>query len=145
MKSNTPLNPSSSPRMFRRSCGAALVAVSLLLGQMAQAALFLTEPFSYPAGALGVSPANGTWDTTAKTAINVTATGLTGPAGFPAAAGNDITIGNSGHDQQNFNTFTSSGTIGSGTVYACFLLKVTATGSMRSVDTTTSLKHCIEF
>ncbi|TAL00706.1 MAG: hypothetical protein EPO07_09340, partial [Verrucomicrobia bacterium] len=116
----------------------ALALTALLASPPARATLYLTEPFSYPAGALGVSPANGTWDTTTKSAINVTATGLTGPAGFPAAGGNDVTIGNTGHNQQNFNTFTSSGTIVSGTVYACFLLKVTSSGSMRSSDTTTS-------
>ena len=115
-----------------------LIATALLILRSAQAALYLTEPFSYTAGALGTSPANGTWDTTVKSAINVTATGLTGPAGFPTAGGNDVTLGNTGHNQQNFNTFTSSGTIVSGTVYACFLLKVTSTGSMRSADTLTS-------
>ncbi len=110
-------------------------AVSLLLWQSAQAALYLAEPFNYTAAALA---GNGTWDATARTAINVTATGLTGPTGFPAAAGGDVTIGNSGHNQVNFNTFTSPGTIVGGTVYACFLLKVTSNGSMRSSDTLTS-------
>ena len=115
-----------------------LASLMVLILQSAQAALYLTESFNYTAGALGVSPANGTWDTTARSAINVTATGLTGPTGFPASSGNDVTIGNTGHNQQNFNTFASSGTIVSGTVYACFLLKVTSSGSMRSADTTTS-------
>ena len=137
MKTTLPLIRLLTNRCYRPAL-MVLALAALLASPPARAALYLTEPFNYPAGALGVSPANGTWDTTAKSAINVTATNLTGPAGFPAASGNDITIGNSGHDQQNFSTFTSSGTIVSGTVYACFLLKVTSTGSMRSSDTVTS-------
>src|ERR1043165_2957650 len=114
-----------------------IVAIFLLI-QRASATVYLTEPFNYTAGALGTSPANGTWDTTAKSAINVVATSLIGPTGFPASTGNKVTIGNTGHNQQNFSTFASSGTIVNGTVYACFLLNVGSTGSMPSSDSTTS-------
>ncbi len=118
--------------------GIAAVVLMLAFTPSVFAILYLNEPFNYTAGALGTATPNGTWDTTTKSAINVVASSLTVPAGYPAASGNKITLGNTGHNQQNFNTFTSSGTIVGGTVYASFLLNVSSTGSMPSSDSTTS-------
>ena len=68
---NTP--SAKPPRRFNRTRPVRLLAaLAVLILQSAQAALYLTDSFSYSAGALGVSPANGTWDTTTKSAINVT-------------------------------------------------------------------------
>ena len=109
-----------------------IFTANFLLGQRAQATVYLTEPFGYSAGTLGLSPANGGWDTTVKSAITVAAPTLTAPIGFPAVSGNGIVVSSSGHNQSNYNAFVASGTINSGTVYACFLLKMNSSGSMPS-------------
>ena len=120
------------PRISTLVKSFACVAGLWLMLQGANAALFLNEPFNYAAAALGISPANGTWDTNTMSAINVTAANLTGPAGFPASTGSEVTITSAGHDKLNYNKFVNSGTITSGSVYACFLLKISSSGSMPS-------------